>query len=148
MASITTTVLATLAALSSAAALPGSSSHAPKFPSASISLYNRLFCAADSLIAGTPFDLKAGTCRNSPSNTTYISANICLSDAVPWGYECKVILYSDTDCAGAGTATAPLVQGQEACYLKLTASALNQGTVGGQSVGLVCPQLADGSTVA
>ncbi|KAK0947726.1 hypothetical protein LTR29_000983 [Friedmanniomyces endolithicus] len=145
---MTATVLATLALLSSATAHPGGAYKAPKFPSASISLYDQLFCAGSSLIVGTPFNLKAGTCQNSPSNTTYISANICLSDAVPWGYECKVILYSDTDCAGAGTATAPLVQGREACYLKLTASALNQGTVGGQSVGLVCPQLADGSTVA
>ena len=92
MAPITTTILASLALLSSVAALPGGSSHAPKFPSASISLYDQLFCAGDSLIAGTPFDLKAGACQNSPSNTTYISANICLSDAVPWGYECKVIL--------------------------------------------------------
>ncbi|TKA79289.1 hypothetical protein B0A55_04239 [Friedmanniomyces simplex] len=150
MAPLIATVLAGLAVLSSAAAVPGGSykSPPPKFPSASISLYNQLSCAADSLIAGTPFTVKPGTCQNSPSNATYISANICLDEAVPKGYECKVILYTDTDCAGAGTATAPLVQGQEACYLKLTASSLEQTTVGGLSVGLVCPQLADGSTVA
>ncbi|KAK5675587.1 hypothetical protein LTS10_011687 [Elasticomyces elasticus] len=150
MAPIISTLLASLAILSTAAALPGSTSPKPlKFPSASISLYDKLFCDSTGLIEGTSFTLKPGTCQNAPTDETFISANICLNGAVPKGYEAKVILYSDRDCQGFGTATAPLAKEQDVCALKLTASSLEQGdTVGGQSVGLVFAQLAEGSTVA
>ncbi|KAK5705638.1 hypothetical protein LTR17_021504 [Elasticomyces elasticus] len=150
MAPILATVLASLALLSTAAAVPGTTSpKPPKFSSASISLYDKLFCDSTGLIEGTPFTLNPGTCQNAPTNETFISANICLDGAVPKGYEAKVILYSDRDCQGFGTATAALAKEQDVCALKLTASSLEQGdTVGGQSVGLVFAQLAEGSTVA
>ncbi|KAK3671467.1 hypothetical protein LTR78_008745 [Recurvomyces mirabilis] len=155
-----TTMLASLALVASAAALPGNGwgdnnngwAPAPApivYPNATVTLYKELSCAAGSEVAGTPFELKSGACMDDPSGSTYISANICLDGAVPKGYECKAILYSDPGCAGAGTATARLAKDQGVCYLKLTASSLQQAnTVGGKSVGLVCPALADGSTIA
>ena len=148
MSPFTSAIVASLALLASAVAVPGQpKSSSPKFPSASVSVFTELYCAADSLIPD-PFTLKAGSCHNAPNNATYISASICLDGAVPKGYECKAILYSVPDCVGAGTATAGLVSGEQVCYLKLTASSLAQPTVGGQKVGLVCPALADGSTIA
>ncbi|KAK4891879.1 hypothetical protein LTR27_009578 [Elasticomyces elasticus] len=137
MAPNISTLLASLAILSTAAAVPGTTSpKPPKFASASISLYDKLFCDYTGLIAGTPLTLKAGSCQNAPTDETFISANICLNGAVPKGYEAKVILYSDRDCQGFGTATSALAKEQDVCALKLTASSLEQGdTVGGQSEG-------------
>ena len=91
MAPSIATMLALLATVASAGSVP-CYPKPPKFPSATISLYDKLFCAPDSLLAGTPYVLKPGSCQNNPGNETYISANICIEGDVPNGYECKVIL--------------------------------------------------------
>lgn len=123
-------------------AAPAPSCTAPAFPVATVDVYDDTNCGMKT----NEYVLKAGTCSDDPSTLSglgsFASVAAILSKAVPVGYECKLILYSGLDCAGAGTATAKLVKGENTCQPKEYSSSASETELGGQSIGYGCAQLA------